>query len=253
MVGLTAGCRSSSPTPPEPQPTAVDPRARTVAVVTTGCGHASATIGSGVALDRQLILTAAHVVIGSDQVSIVVENQLPASRLWPDFSPVRLFDHGTVGSVVALDRRRDLALVSVDPANLLPTALDGYQPKPTNADSSQRVLIHGVTSTAVIEGSVAERTVIVADEVGGSNRVRRLGYRLAAETVDGDSGAGVWLPDGRLAGVLFAVSTEDESRSWAVAGSEVASFLEDAERDQPDSDYRCDADSSRLTTTAARG
>lgn len=229
-----AGAADSSPT------SGVEPADRTVAVVTTGCGSASATIGSAVRLDDTMVLTAAHVVAGARDVAVVDGGDLPPDRGWPDFSPVTLFDGAAEAVIVAFDPGRDLALLASERAAtpVLPRPEFGV------AVAGETVEIHGVAG-APIEGSVAQHTTIEADAVRGPGRVERDGYRLDASTARGDSGAGVWSAEGRLVGVVFAVSTDDGSRSWAVSGLEIVGLIDEAQ-EGPAPSYGCDDATSRV-------
>lgn len=215
---------------------------RTVAVVTTGCGSAAAAIGSAVRLDDTTVLTAAHLIAGAGDVAVVEQPDLPPNREWPAFSPGTLFSESDVATVVAFDPGRDLALVETDGKRA-----DGpeYQrPDFGTAAVGDAVEIHGA-ATVSIEGSVAQSATIEADEVRGRSRVMRDGYRLDASTGRGDSGAGVWSTDGRLVGLVFAVSSDDRNRTWAVSGREIITFL-DAAEERPAPSYRCDEATSRL-------
>ncbi len=233
MAGLSAGsCAEPGPVPP------VD---RTMAVVTSGCGAAPATIGSAVLLGDGIALTAAHVVAGADVIGLLDAASLPAERTWPAFSPGALLGEADEASILALDTVRDLAIVSTGA-----TAEDmtrELEPAVAAADTS--VWIHGVASPDPALGIVAERTVIVTDEVRGSDRVERDGYRLTATTERGDSGAGLWTVDDRLVGMVFAVSTADDRRTWAVSGLEIAAFIDEIETSGATS-FRCREAESRV-------
>lgn len=224
--------------------TGLGPVDRTVAVVTTGCGSASASIGSAVRLDDTTVLTAAHVVAGSGGVGVVDGDELPLDRHWPGFSPVTLFDGAAGAVVVAFDPARDLALLATDRERAGGPEL--LRPEFGVAAVGDAVEIH-VAAAAPIKGVVAQRTTIEADEVRGPSRVERDGYRLDATTTRGDSGAGVWSTGGRLVGLVFAVSSGDDTRSWAVSGREIVGFLDEAQ-DGPAPSYRCDEATSRLVS-----
>ncbi len=254
VAAIVASCsgtgRRADPDATDPDTTAgnssvapdLEPVDRTVAVVTTGCGAASATIGSAVRLDDTTVLTAAHVVAGAGGVGVVESDRLPLDRHWPGFSPVTLFDGAVGAAVIAFDPARDLALVATDRERA--GGPDRLRPEFGVAAVGDVVEIHGAAA-APIEGLVAQRTTIEADEVRGRSRVERDGYRLDAPTTRGDSGAGVWSTDGRLVGLVFAVSSGDGTRSWAVSGREIVGFLDEAQ-EGPVPSYRCNEATSRL-------
>ncbi|MGI9611472.1 MAG: S1 family peptidase [Acidimicrobiales bacterium] len=203
----------------------IDPDARLLVVSTTGCGDAGAATASGVWLGDGDALTAAHVVAGSAEVSV-------ASGGGPALPAV----------VVAYDTRRDLARLNFEPSA---GAVATSWPTLVDLDVDDRGEIVGVTSGRV-PFAVAEETIIDIDEVRTVGRARRHGYRLEATTSPGDSGAGLWSEDGELGGLLFAVSTDDDTRSWAVTAGEIDAFLAD---DSLRGTWLCDPDRSKLVPT----
>ncbi len=58
----------------------------------------------------------------------------------------------------------------------------------------------------------------------------------------GDSGAGVYGADGRLAGIVFAVPTERDDATYAVGAAELRAVLTSTDH----SEHRCDPSRSRL-------
>lgn len=209
---------------------------RAVGLATQGCGHASPTEGTGVLLQPDLVLTAAHVVAGSTSVSAT-------GAADPGGRSQRLT---AKAEVVALDVDRDLALLRTD-YPLLNGLLD--IPAMDNADGGDVVHIAGLEPTPRT-AVVVERTVIVADRIRTTGRARRLGYLLSSPTVRGESGAGVFGFDHgsgahELVGLVFAVSTDDSSRTWAVAASEIEAFLAESSPDGRPA-FTCDPDQSVL-------
>ena len=202
---------------------------RAVSVSTTACGHAPPAAGSGIAISQRQVLTAAHVVAGATVVTVARSDD-------PDRS--------ATAAVVAYDPLRDLALLEVN--------LDGWSvpDRPPQfaslAEGDSGMVVgatgSGATGQADIAFTVAEKTAIVMDEVRGTRRSTRSGYRLDAVTVPGDSGSGLYDREWRLAGLLFAVSTDDGGRSWATAADEVEAFLAGSVVDR----FGCNRGRSRL-------
>ncbi|MFQ5558296.1 MAG: hypothetical protein ACE5GB_12430, partial [Acidimicrobiales bacterium] len=83
-------------------------------------------------------------------------------------------------------------------------------------------------ASGTVEVNVSDVVRLSIDEVLGSARHRRAGYRLAARAADGDSGAGVYDEHDRLAAIVFATTSDDPATAWATASSEVSAFLHDA-------------------------
>ncbi len=184
----------------------VSPADRAVAVSTTGCGDANDGEGSGVVIETGQVATAAHVVAGSAEVTVADGGR--EQQAW----------------IVAFDPKRDLALLEVAPAEG-----DAAIPrlKLREASAGEEGLIVGATRSGTMDFVIASKTRIEIEEVRGTARTRRSGYQLEAMTEPGDSGAGLYDDAGHLVGVLFAVSTNDHGRSWAVSANEVEAFLDD--------------------------
>ncbi len=214
--------------------TSFSPWQRAVVVNTSGCGAANDGFGTGVLVDEEHVLTAAHVIASSSSAVVSFGDRTPED------SSVE---------VVGLDRRTDLALLKLTkpaPASLLPIpTVDVGRVEP--ADDVQLITADGVQAATVLERSLLRTT-----EVRGTAPAERVAYRLDVSTERGDSGAGVYRqsPDGtdQLVAVVFADSAGNTDgaadTSWAVAGSEIATFLADTQGEQQV--YRCDAGLSKL-------
>lgn len=191
------------------------PEDRAVTIRTTGCGHASATTGSGVVVDRALVLTAAHVVAGATDV-FVGESAEPAT-------------------VFLLDRTRDLALIKAPSVVATPIELAG-------AAAGEPVRVVGGATSGTVDATVERVLSIDVDDVRSTSRSVRSGFELDAAIDGGDSGAGVFDGDGRLVGVVFAVPTARSDATFAVAATEVAAVLSAPAAGE----HRCDPSTSRL-------
>jgi S1-C subfamily serine protease len=198
-----------------------DAKQRAVSVEVAGCGAADPSRGSGLALADDLVLTAAHVVSSGGAIEVVTGD---------DTHPAEL---------VAYDPRRDLALVRPHPP------LTGTPAAPSSGTlaAGQTGRIVGAATSGQVEVMVIESLLIEMDDVRSTTRSTRRGYLTEAVTTAGDSGAGFYALDGRLIGLLFAVSTTDDGRSWITAASEIDDFVVDEEvRGR----YGCDPDRSRV-------
>jgi hypothetical protein len=71
---------------------------------------------------------------------------------------------------------------------------------------------------AAVQGSFQAR----GRDIYGRAEVTRSVYELRAGVEQGDSGGPFVLPDGRVAGVIFAASTTDARTGYALVGAEVA-------------------------------
>ncbi len=181
-------------------------------IETTGCGHASATSGSGVIMEPGLVLTAAHVVAGAAGVQVVA-----SAGTWS-------------GEIVVLDRTRDLALLRVSELTASPVEL-------TQLAGGDRGQVVVNSSPGVTPVTVTRRVQMTVDEVRGADRHRRGGYELDARIDRGHSGSGLFSDD-RLAGIVFAVPSERDA-TFAVRAEEIEAVLDRAERS-----HACDPEES---------
>jgi len=82
--------------------------------------------------------------------------------------------------------------------------------------------------------AVQSRYDAVGRDIYGQSSVTREIYELRSVVRQGDSGGPFVLPDGSVAGVVFAASTTDRDTGYALTGAEVAPDLARAEaRTQP--------------------
>jgi len=197
---------------------------RAVRLETGGCGHADASRGSGLALTGDLVLTAAHVVSSGGPIEVIVD------------------EVGRPAQLVAYDPSRDLALIRPSPP------LDGVPPAPASGtlEVGGTGQIIGAATSGDVEATVTEVLIVEMDDVREPTRSTRRAYLTEAATEPGDSGAGFYDADGQLIGLLFAVSTKDEDRSWITAASEIDAFLAD---DEATGIFGCDPERSRVVRT----
>ncbi|MEM7338833.1 MAG: trypsin-like peptidase domain-containing protein [Actinomycetota bacterium] len=200
-------------------PTLDDALARAVAIETGTCGAANPADGTGIALGTDVVLTAAHVVASGGPITI------------------RSTDGEREADVAAYDPRRDLALLTPRPP------LTAVPPPPPMLDLAEGQAGTIALAAGSVPASVVTVTIVEIDDVRATTRSRRRGYIVDARTVPGNSGAGFYDDHGRLAGVVFAVSSEDADRSWVTAASEVDAFLSDT---ATRGSFRCDPEASRL-------
>ncbi|MEM9561767.1 MAG: serine protease [Actinomycetota bacterium] len=198
---------------------------RAVVVATAACGSADPTDGSGIALGPERVLTAAHVVASGGPIELTDD------------------DATVAGVLVAYDPARDLAIVR--PAE----PFQGIPPPPLSGDLDvdDTGIVVGAARSGDVPAVVELVTVIEMDDVRATTRSRRRGYRIDANTGPGDSGAGLYDDDGRLIGLLFAVSSADDDRSWVTASSEIDAFLDDP---STVGTFACDPDRSRVAPAA---
>lgn len=176
----------------------------TVRVVAVACGGTQ--LGSGWVVSDGYAVTNAHVVAGSSAVTIQDSGG----------------DHG--GRVVLFDPRTDVAIVLVEdlagpPLRLTTEAQERGRGGATLGYPGGRELR---THRAAVQDSY---TATGAD-IYGQPGARRDIYELRSPVRQGDSGGPFVLPNGSVAGVVFAASTTDPGTGYALTGDEVADEID---------------------------
>ena len=163
--------------------------------------------GSGCVLSPGRVVTNAHVVAGADLVRVQGRDQMLAGR------------------VIVFDPERDLAVLSVPglEASALPlgtelsrgdsAAVPGYP-----LDGPYRVVSARVRAVLDARGL----------DIYGRDRVLREIYSLNTKVQPGNSGGPVLDDRGRVVGVVFAKSLEDENTGYALTLDEARPVLDKA-------------------------
>lgn len=181
--------------------------ASTVRVDANGCRRGY--VGSGWAVDEGLVVTNAHVIAGSDEIS------------------VRRPDGAERGAeVIRYDPDRDLAVLRV--ADLDRPAL----PLSEAAEDTEGAVIGypgGQETPRVAPATVREQRNTMGRDIYGEGRAEREVLYLAAELAKGDSGGPVIDANGQVIGVVFAISPDRRTTAYALATSEVRAVLDQPE------------------------
>jgi S1-C subfamily serine protease len=173
-------------------------RGSMVRVVGQACGEIQS--GSGFVVAPHDIVTNAHVVAG---VAVPqVQEQNAGSQ---------------PGTVVLFDAQKDLAVLRVQDTPGPPLRLVQNQ---TERGTGGAVL--GFPGGGDLKGEpAAVRRPIdaVGRDIYGRHTVVREVYELQASVEPGDSGGPFVLPDGRVAGIVFAASTTEEGVGYAITST----------------------------------
>ncbi len=183
-------------------------RGSTVEILGRGCYQGFLNQGSGFVVAPGLVVTNAHVVAGT------VEQWITRP------------DGDSAAAVVVFDPDLDIAILRV-PALDAP-ALPLLR---TEVERGQGGAILGYPgSAALVATSAAVRQVIepVGRNVYGEGEVRRRVYELQASIRRGNSGGPFVLPDGSVAGVVFANSVVADDVGYALLSTEVIPSLQEA-------------------------
>jgi S1-C subfamily serine protease len=193
--------------PPEDVPVAREvverATASTVHILATGCGRYE---GSGFAIAEDTIVTNAHVVAGADEVVI----QRPDGQQ-------------REGTVVIFDPDVDLAILQVPGLGQEPLPLAPHD------ISTEGVTIGypgGQPTPRVAAMRIEDRRAALGRDIYGSSPTERLVLFLATELQRGDSGSPVIDAEGRVGGIVFAISPDRRTLAYALDLEELEAVLE---------------------------
>ncbi|MGB8861512.1 MAG: trypsin-like peptidase domain-containing protein [Ilumatobacteraceae bacterium] len=179
--------------------------AAAVQVEADGCNDTT-TVGAGSFVADEKVLTVAHVVAGSHQVHVVLAD-----------------GRRVAAKVVAIDRKKDLAVLDVDEEEIIPLPRGSMRPRSKGTFTVYR---DGKPESLRFE-AIASVEIDVPDIDDGESSLRR-GYELRATVEQGDSGS-VLVTDGLATGVVFARSTATGGKAWAIDITEAAGLLAEAD------------------------
>jgi S1-C subfamily serine protease len=210
IVGLVPGPTGSVPLASSPEVASVvsEDGASTVKVVAFGCGEELE--GSGFAVGPGLVVTNAHVIAGTSEISVYAQNGRHSAAV-----------------PVLFDPRFDLAILRVGPLGVTPLSIDrGFVSRGTPV-----VFLgypEGGSFNAQPAGILSKFTAEGRDIYAESLTIRQV-YELEAAVRPGNSGGPVVTLDGEVVGVVFSRSTSNPDVGFALASPGVASRVAQAE------------------------
>ena len=177
-------------------------QASTVRIVVPACGGIQ--LGSGWVAAPSTVVTNAHVVAGGDEVTIEDEaGQHP-------------------GTVVLFDPRTDVAIIRAEGLAGPPLELDAIDKERGEAGATLGFPGSAGGDMIVHRAAVQARYSASGRDIYGRAIVEREVYEIRAKVRQGDSGGPFVLPNGNVAGVVFAASTTDDQTGYALTGDEVS-------------------------------
>ena len=155
--------------------------------------------GSGITVEPGLVLTAAHVLKGADEVAVTNGRRT------------------TTATVVAFDPAMDLALVRLADGLGTPTPIAELDDIGEEDMEGRSGVAYVLRDGRVVSIPVTVRRMINlrTEDIYIDGRYDRPAWELDADTRSGDSGGAVVI-DGRVIGVLSLRSNRFESRAYAV-------------------------------------
>ncbi|MBS3941815.1 MAG: MarP family serine protease [Actinobacteria bacterium] len=184
---------------PVPQDVVDRATAATVNVEADGCNRRYE--GSGFAFAENTVVTNAHVVAGAEQVHV--------KR--PDGERLQ-------ATVVVFDPDRDLAILEV--AGLGQQPLETAPPE-MGADGAVIGYPGGQDTPRVAPTRIDDQRTAIGRDIYGRDRTERDVLFLSSALQQGDSGSPVIDVEGRVNGVVFAISPDNPTAAFALALSEL--------------------------------
>jgi S1-C subfamily serine protease len=193
------------PSDPAAEAIARSAEASTVRVTARTCEFLSS--GTGFAVDRQYVVTNAHVVAGGASIVIAA---IGGRRV----DAVVVFD----------DPELDVALLWAPDLGAAPLRFAAADPD-RGAIGATIGFPHGGPQT-VSAAAVSGAYVAQGRDIYGARRVSRSILELRASIDQGDSGGPLILQNGTVGGVVFAEARTDESVGYALTATSVARAIE---------------------------
>jgi S1-C subfamily serine protease len=161
--------------------------------------------GSGFVISRHHIMTNAHVVAGTNQVSIKIPGQnqeLPAT-------------------VVLYDPERDVAVLNVP--DLKAKKLQ-FSPSPAKTGDSAVVLGYPEDGPLNVQPArVRTRATVSGADIYGHGGVRREVYSIRALVRSGNSGGPLLADDGTVLGMVFATALDSPDTGFVLTDKQISS------------------------------
>ncbi|GAA2180537.1 acid resistance serine protease MarP [Brooklawnia cerclae] len=184
--------------------------ASVVQVKTSAPKCESDSAGSGWVVAQQRVVTNAHVVAGSDSVTLSVAGS----------------GRDLEASVVAFDPNLDLAILAVPDLTASPLTRAGE-----SLDAGVDVVAAGYpwggpykTSSGRLRGTVTED----GGNIYGEQGIARQVYAIRGVVRPGNSGGPLLTGDGRVAGTVFAMSLVDSDTGYALTDAATGAMLDAA-------------------------
>jgi S1-C subfamily serine protease len=180
--------------------------------------------GSGFVVSPHHIMTNAHVVAGTNQVSVVVGS-----------------GQQVAATVVLYDPQRDVALLDVPDLHARPVHFT-----PTPAKTGDDAVVLGYPEDGPLDirsARVRARTTVSGADIYGNGGVHREVYSIRALVRSGNSGGPLLADDGTVLGVVFATDLRSTDTGYVLTAQEVAGdFAQGRRATTPVGTGRCTPD-----------
>lgn len=203
----SALAQTESPSGPIERASAAAVEESIVRIVAFGCG--TPAVGTGFAVDTNLIITNAHIISGRDPETLSVQ-QIDGD----EFAAV----------IVGFDADLDLALLRVDGAEFAPLNLVTEVPIVDGVAIAVRSQ-NQENNFSEIDFSVDAPVIINWDGVFSDTESTFRGIRVDADIQRGDSGSPLLINDRDVIGLVQS-TTRGQPRGYAVRSSEIVGFVD---------------------------
>lgn len=200
-----------------PSPDTVEPAA--VRVLALACGFVSE--GVGVFVTPDLVVTNAHVVAGGEQIQ------------------VRAINNTVDAVLVGFDPNLDLALLRtrVRPPDIFVPMIAEHDP--VQGDIGLVAVFSDEGSFVTIPYEVTRTIVASGTDIYGEGKHFRRALDLETTIRPGDSGAALFDESADIVGIAFASSRNSGGVTYAIAASELRSFLDTTDPSSPADSGAC--------------
>lgn len=178
-------------------------RGSVIEILSSSSSCDAGSTGSGFVYAPQRVMTNAHVVAGMDRVFI---------RAGGTGRPLQ-------ATVVAFDPATDIAVLAVPGLDAAPLPF-AAEPA-TRGDDGIVIGFPGGEAYTASSARVRDRLSARGSDIYDASVVRREIYALRTIVRPGNSGGPLLDPQGRVLGVVFAASTEDDETGYALTADQV--------------------------------
>jgi len=184
---------------------------RTFKIVSRGCG--GLVNGSGFSVSNGYVVTAAHVVAGTEQTEVLE----PIDGGGQTYAAVPVF----------IDARKDIAVLRVSelPNRKIQLSSEGAE----RGTDGAAIGYPGGGDRTISVARVRARTDAVGRDIYSDRTVTREIYVLRAHVQQGNSGGPLVDTQGHVRGLIFAASADDSEESYALTEAEILTALRAAE------------------------
>ncbi|CAM4113480.1 MarP family serine protease [Kibdelosporangium persicum] len=166
--------------------------------------------GTGFVISPQRVMTNAHVVAGTDQVSVETDGGQLDAR------------------VVLYDPSVDVAILSVPELNARPLP---FAPQDAAKGDSTIVLGYPLDGPYTASASrIRERINLRGPDIYDANTVTRDVFTVRAKVQSGNSGGPLVDPNGNVVGVVFGAAVDDDETGFVLTAKEVSDEVQQAPR-----------------------